>query len=622
MVFICRLCGKAENESSGIGIFSEEGVKQSLAYKIKISLDISVYEHDPLPKSICILCLGKLITAFSFQECCRRTQIILRDQYLMSKTFPGSDGLSTNNRCSNISIQNETGATSNWITPTVNSGILLSQPLERNGNSSVPMPAVISTETLAKSTYDSVQSETQVTLCGEPFEFGTFVRSGVLDELVMAVKDGNTKKSNTKNARKAKSKNENSRKKKSVDQTSLLNTDSGPLPMIGQSSGQQSVQVSNISCSSGLAANHESAIVGAISSVPVTTASQNVINNCGVFMGTPNSVPIFTQLQAPVIQDKCDSIKILNVFSVQGEENRSCSVSVPLATLPTNTITTVTNSNSTPFPLLPGTQGIIPVVNMQNASITTPNYMPQPSASTSLPMSFLVSPSISSTASWHSPTPGNSLNSVLTTPENVQNSENRNWHTPSESPAPTSIPTLSQTPTSVEKIKSKDKTQKSNEQPSPVKNIKKSSEEEDDIQVVEVVKANKGSLAQHWEKCESGYMCKECKKSYKKLIKCENHIRTHLGIKPYECSVCNKKFSKRRFLNEHLFNHTGEKLYQCKECPKYFRYRKNLKVHLETTHTEAVSRSYLCEICRKTFNSQYDYWNHKTSKHVIDNSKT
>jgi hypothetical protein len=42
MVFICRLCGKCENESSGLAIFGEQGVKEALAYKIKLSLDISV----------------------------------------------------------------------------------------------------------------------------------------------------------------------------------------------------------------------------------------------------------------------------------------------------------------------------------------------------------------------------------------------------------------------------------------------------------------------------------------------------------------------------------------------------------------------------------------------------
>lgn len=42
MVFICRLCGKCENDSLGVAIFGEQGLKEALAYKIKLSLDISV----------------------------------------------------------------------------------------------------------------------------------------------------------------------------------------------------------------------------------------------------------------------------------------------------------------------------------------------------------------------------------------------------------------------------------------------------------------------------------------------------------------------------------------------------------------------------------------------------
>jgi len=42
MVFICRLCGKCENDSLGVSIFGEQGETEALAYKIKLSLDISV----------------------------------------------------------------------------------------------------------------------------------------------------------------------------------------------------------------------------------------------------------------------------------------------------------------------------------------------------------------------------------------------------------------------------------------------------------------------------------------------------------------------------------------------------------------------------------------------------
>jgi uncharacterized C2H2 Zn-finger protein len=146
-------------------------------------------------------------------------------------------------------------------------------------------------------------------------------------------------------------------------------------------------------------------------------------------------------------------------------------------------------------------------------------------------------------------------------------------------------------------------------------------EEEDEILVVEIVKANKDSIAQHWDKCPSGFRCKFCSKTYKKLIRCENHIRIHLGIKQYECHVCKRRYHKKRLLNEHCSYHTGKKLYECKECDKTFRYRKNFKSHAES-HVEVKNSSYLCEICGKKFQLQFDYWNHKTSKHIIVDPQT
>lgn len=38
-------------------------------------------ERDPLPKAICVQCLGKLEFVCDFQEECLRTQQLLRDQY-------------------------------------------------------------------------------------------------------------------------------------------------------------------------------------------------------------------------------------------------------------------------------------------------------------------------------------------------------------------------------------------------------------------------------------------------------------------------------------------------------------------------------------------------------------
>ncbi|KAK2588873.1 hypothetical protein KPH14_001738 [Odynerus spinipes] len=76
---VCRLCG--QRESIYIDVFGEEGTKRLLGLKIHTKINILIDEKDPLPKAICLQCLGKLEFVCDFQEECLRTQQVLRDRY-------------------------------------------------------------------------------------------------------------------------------------------------------------------------------------------------------------------------------------------------------------------------------------------------------------------------------------------------------------------------------------------------------------------------------------------------------------------------------------------------------------------------------------------------------------
>lgn len=247
-------------------------------------------------------------------------------------------------------------------------------------------------------------------------------------------------------------------------------------------------------------------------------------------------------------------------------------------------------------------------------------------SSTSMPAEYVTDTLYSSnTSNWHSASPAeNQSNSLSSSTCSVQSasknlSDIRNWHTVSSQSPLNTLPSYTPVPSKNPQNSSK-KRGKVVDSGSTLNSIFPT-EEEDEILVIEVVKANKDSIAKHWEKCPSGFKCKFCSKTYKRLIKCENHIRIHLGVKPYECHICKRRYHKKRLLNEHYFNHTGKKLYQCKECDKSFRYRKTFKTHVES-HVAESSSSYMCEICGKTFSLQFVYWSHKTSKHVIVDPQT
>ncbi|XP_014474092.1 PREDICTED: zinc finger protein 37-like [Dinoponera quadriceps] len=76
---VCRLCGQFERLY--IDVFGEEGMRRYLSVKIHSKINIMIDEMDPLPKAICVQCLGKLEFVCDFQEECLRTQHELRDRY-------------------------------------------------------------------------------------------------------------------------------------------------------------------------------------------------------------------------------------------------------------------------------------------------------------------------------------------------------------------------------------------------------------------------------------------------------------------------------------------------------------------------------------------------------------
>jgi len=224
---------------------------------------------------------------------------------------------------------------------------------------------------------------------------------------------------------------------------------------------------------------------------------------------------------------------------------------------------------------------------------------------TSTPECVSTSLQSSSNRSWHSPCPTEEkTNSHPSSTCVLQSSSKkpltvRNWHTP----VPANYP---QTATNGEKVVHS----------WSASNMESFREEEGEV-LVEI--SNKDLIAQHLEKCPSGFLCKVCNKQYKILTKCESHIQSHLGVKPYECQICKRRYLKRRILNEHYSLHRGEKLYKCKLCDRSYRHRKKLRNHAES-HEEFNAR-YVCEICQKTFHFQYKYWKHISSTHIIVNSE-
>ncbi|XP_075231949.1 uncharacterized protein LOC142330513 isoform X2 [Lycorma delicatula] len=87
----CRLCTKLS--SSNVHIFEERGHKLMLHLKILKHSGIVVTEHDPLPKYVCVVCVGKLDFVEKFFTDCQNAQVFFRrDQSWKLNVPSGSNG--------------------------------------------------------------------------------------------------------------------------------------------------------------------------------------------------------------------------------------------------------------------------------------------------------------------------------------------------------------------------------------------------------------------------------------------------------------------------------------------------------------------------------------------------
>ncbi|XP_076076356.1 uncharacterized protein LOC143047233 isoform X1 [Mytilus galloprovincialis] len=102
---------------------------------------------------------------------------------------------------------------------------------------------------------------------------------------------------------------------------------------------------------------------------------------------------------------------------------------------------------------------------------------------------------------------------------------------------------------------------------------------------------------------EYKFDCTQCLEVYRQEKQLEQHMRSHLGIKPYKCEICNKHFTQTSSLNLHLKIHTGEKKFSCEICDKLFRTKHGLRKH-SLTHTRVKDPGEECETCGIMFRNK------------------
>lgn len=75
--------------------------------------------------------------------------------------------------------------------------------------------------------------------------------------------------------------------------------------------------------------------------------------------------------------------------------------------------------------------------------------------------------------------------------------------------------------------------------------------------------------------------CDVCRKVFKRKEFLMQHLKSHIGLRPFKCDdpSCNKSFSRKEHLLRHVVSHTGQKQFTCDVCKKLFSRKDNLNKH-------------------------------------------
>ncbi|KPJ10698.1 Zinc finger protein 316 [Papilio machaon] len=128
--------------------------------------------------------------------------------------------------------------------------------------------------------------------------------------------------------------------------------------------------------------------------------------------------------------------------------------------------------------------------------------------------------------------------------------------------------------------------------------------------------SNKSHLNRHIasvhekEKKNIIYSCPQCCKTYSNRQNLKKHIRQkHVINLPFVCDCCKAQCRKKHQLSAHMYKHNGVKAFSCEICSKEFVTLYEKKRHMR------CHKTYTCDECSSTFNQWSKYQKHRKSEH-------
>ena len=106
----------------------------------------------------------------------------------------------------------------------------------------------------------------------------------------------------------------------------------------------------------------------------------------------------------------------------------------------------------------------------------------------------------------------------------------------------------------------------------------------------------------HVHSAQRRYKCRICGVQFDLPCRAKEHARIHTGEKPYVCDTCGQAFARMGTLTRHRLRHTGEKPHTCLTCGKAYTDRAKCLKHIRRHHPEV--KPYQCRICEAGFASK------------------
>lgn len=117
---------------------------------------------------------------------------------------------------------------------------------------------------------------------------------------------------------------------------------------------------------------------------------------------------------------------------------------------------------------------------------------------------------------------------------------------------------------------------------------------------------------------QSAFKCDPCQRVFSMRSLYDAHVRRHQNEKPFQCVICGLAFVSVNCLNSHTRRH-NPKRHKCDLCDRAFFKPFQLAEHKMSTHSG--ERTFICDICGKSFGTRKVLGQHKRLHDLVKRYK-